>query len=127
MTNKVPSGIEWVRVRRLGTRTTSPSKLVAYVDEAGRRQARLSVARDMIEKAGFKFGDHLVCLQGREPHNQWLRIEKTDKGGVTYKKDKPPVFSIGSYLSSDLDVNEAVEPQFGKDAIYFELRKKWVK
>jgi hypothetical protein len=128
MAKQLPEGIEWTRVGRQFKPANTHVQVSAYNDTAGRRSCRLTVPSSLMFASGFKPGGKFIVLQGRMPHQTWLRIEQSDsESGVQWLENKGALnFSIGRFLRPDVIFTESVDAITGKEALYIQLNPKWV-
>lgn len=92
----------------------------------GPRYSRLSVARWVLEEAGFKSGSRYTVVRGKAPHHMWIRVEEASFGQKLAPKGNLSL-TLGTVLKRDLQIKgEEVTPLIGERAIYFELPANWM-
>ena len=120
----IPVGIEFEAPVR--TRSDALECRVTNLEQDGKRYSRLTVARWVLNEAGFKSGKKFVALRGKHPHHRWVRVEEADYGQRLPDKGSLSL-SITQIIKRGLTLkNEKIKPLLGQDAVYFELPEEWV-
>lgn len=120
----IPSDIQFEAPVR--TRSDSLDCRLTNVEVNKKRLSKLTIARWVINKAGFKTGDRFVALKGKAPHHRWVRIEEADYGQRLSEKGSLSV-TVSQVIRRGITLkNENVVPLLGEKAVYFELPEEWV-
>lgn len=120
----IPSDIQFEAPVR--TRSDSLDCRLTNVEVNKKRLSKLTIARWVINKAGFKPGNRFVALRGKSPHHRWVRIEEADYGQRLSEKGSLSV-TVSQVIKRGVTIkNENVTPLLGDKAVYFELPEEWV-